>query len=94
MKLERLLNTSELPNHNSNLKITDICSDSRLVKNGNLFFLLEKNVELQKHYVKEAITKGASCIVAQKQSKFSRLSLEITIIKVDSDRKTLSTVRT
>ena len=92
MKLERLLNSSELPNHNSNLKITDICSDSRLVKNGNLFFLLEKNVELQKHYVKEAITKGASCIVAQKQSKFTRSSSDIPIIKVDSVRKTLSSV--
>ena len=71
MKLERLLNSSELPNHYSNLKITNICSDSRLVNNGNLFFLLEKNLELQEHYVKEAIPKGASCIVAPKQFKFS-----------------------
>ena len=92
MKLERLLNSSELPNHNSNLKITDICSDSRLVKKGNLFFLLERNVELQGHYVKQAITKGASCIIAPKHFKSTRSSLDIPIIKVDSVRKTLSSV--
>ena len=90
MKLERLLNSSELPNHNSNLKITDICSDSRSVKKGNLFFLLERNVELQEHYVKQAITKGASCIIAPKQFKSTKSSLDIPIIKVDSVRKTLS----
>ena len=41
MKLERLLNFKELQHHNSNQNITDICLDSRLVNNGNLFFLLE-----------------------------------------------------
>ena len=41
MKLERLLNSEELQHHNLNQNITDICLDSRSVKNGNLFFLLE-----------------------------------------------------
>ena len=43
MKLERLMNSEELQQYNSSQIITDICLDSRLGKNGNLFFLLERN---------------------------------------------------
>ena len=92
MKLERLLNTKELLHQNSNQIITDICLDSRLVKDGNLFFLLERNTELQKQYLKEAIKKGASAIIAPKEFKFDISSIDIPIVKVGSVHKTLSQV--
>ena len=92
MKLERLLNFKELQHHNSNQNITDICLDSRLVNNGNLFFLLERNVQLQEQYLKQAIHNGAAAIIAPKEFTFDGAAINIPIIKVDSVRKTLSQV--
>ena len=92
MKLERLLNFKELQHHNSNQNITDICLDSRLVNNGNLFFLLERNVQLQEQYLMQAIHNGATAIIAPKEFTFDGAAINIPIIKVDSVRKTLSQV--
>ena len=92
MKLERLLNSEELQHHNSNQNITDICLDSRSVKNGNLFFLLERNIQLQEQYLKQAIENGAAAIIAPKEFIFDSSVIDIPIIKVNSIRKTLSEV--
>ncbi|MEC7269952.1 MAG: hypothetical protein VXU43_02170, partial [Pseudomonadota bacterium] len=80
MKLERLLNFKELQHHNSNQNITDICLDSRLVNNGNLFFLLERNVQLQEQYLKQAIHNGAAAIIAPKEFTFDGAAINIPII--------------
>ena len=92
MKLERLLNSEELQHHNSNQNITDICLDSRSVKNGNLFFLLERNIQLQEQYLKQAINNGAAAIIVAKEFTFDGATINTPIIKVDSVRKTLSQV--
>ena len=92
MKLERLLNSEELQHHNSNQNITDLCLDSRLVKNGNLFFLLERNIQLQEQYLKQAINNGAAAIIAPKEFTYDGTAINTPIIKVDSVRKTLSQV--
>ena len=92
MKLERLLNSERQQYYNSDQTITDICLDSRLVKNGNLFFLLERNIELQEQYLKQAINNGAAAIIAPKDYSFDRSAINIPIITVDSVRKTLSQI--
>ena len=92
MKLDRLLCSKELENLNSNPIITDICSDSRLVRNGNLFLLLERNTQLQEQYVKEAVSNGASCVITPKEFRSDSSLLNIPIVRVDSVRKTLSQV--
>ncbi|MAR76423.1 MAG: UDP-N-acetylmuramoyl-L-alanyl-D-glutamate--2,6-diaminopimelate ligase [Rhizobiales bacterium] len=92
MKLERLMKSEELQQHNSNQTITDICLDSRLVKNGNLFFLLERNTQLQEKHLKQAINNGAAGIIAPKEFIFDSSVIDIPIIKVNSIRKTLSEV--
>ena len=92
MKLERLLNSEELQHPNSNQIITDICLDSRLVKNGNLFFLLERDTQLQKQHLKQAMNNGAAGIIVPKEFTFDGSAIDIPIIKVNSIRKTLSQV--
>ena len=92
MKLERLLNSEELQHPNSNQIITDICLDSRLVKNGNLFFLLERDTQLQKQHLTQAMNNGAAGIIVPKEFTFDGSAIDIPIIKVNSIRKTLSQV--
>lgn len=89
MKLEKLLTNIDykVEQGNLNIEISDIIYDSRKIIPNSLFIAL-KGYNTDGHkYIKDAIEKGAKCIVAEDEVT---LSEDITIIKVKNTRNALA----
>lgn len=68
--------------YTSQLKITGIESDSRLIKSGNLFFSLHNNVNKRHQHITEAIKKGALMILCNTQKKNKNDTLQKFVNKI------------
>lgn len=89
MKLSKILKniSYQLVQGDIDIDVVDIIYDSRKVTPNTLFVaLVGYNTDGHK-YINDAISKGASCIVVEKDVEVSD---DITVIKVDNTRKTLS----
>ena len=82
MKLEKVLEKVEysIINGNTNTEITDICYDSRKIKEGCLFICLVGSSFDGHDYIDSAIEKGAKAILVEKNITRE----DITIIKVNN----------
>ena len=72
-----------------NLEIKDIKYDSRKVEKGDIYIALKGLTKDGHEYIPEAISKGASAIVV---SKMVSVHGNVTIIKVNDDRESLSLI--
>ena len=90
MKLEKVLEKVEysIINGNTNTEITDICYDSRKIKEGCLFICLVGSSFDSHDYIDSAIEKGAKAILVEKNITRE----DITIIKVNNTRRVLSQI--
>ena len=90
MKLEKVLEKVEysIINGNTNTEITDICYDSRKIKEGCLFICLVGSSFDGHDYIDSAIEKGAKAILVEKNITRE----DITIIKVNNTRRVLSKI--
>ena len=90
MKLEKVLEKVEysIINGNTNTEITDICYDSRKIKEGCLFICLVGSSFDGHDYIDSAIEKGAKAILVEKDITRE----DITIIKVNNTRRVLSQI--
>ena len=90
MKLERVLEKVEysIINGNTDIEITDICYDSRKIKEGCLFICLVGSSFDGHDYIDSAIEKGAKAVLVEKDITRK----DITVIKVDNTRRVLSQV--
>ena len=90
MKLEKVLEKVEysIINGNTNTEITDICYDSRKIKEGCLFICLVGSSFDGHDYIDSAIEKGAKAILVEKNITRE----DITIIKVNNTRRVLSQI--
>lgn len=89
MKLSELFEgiKYKLVKGNMDVVINNIAYDSRNVKNGMLFMAIVGSMKDGHDYIKDAIKKGASCVVISKDIEIEE---DITVIKVDNVRKYLS----
>ncbi len=86
MKLSQLLNGVKVENNYNDVEISDVTSDSREVKNGDLFVCI-KGASFDGHDVaQEMLDKGASAVVVERD-----LGIENQII-VDDTRKAYSPI--
>ena len=69
MKLSQLLQNTSLSFENSDLEISGITSDSREVKAGFLFAVLDNGVTNGAQYIPQAVQAGASVILAPKNEQ-------------------------
>lgn len=69
MKLSQLLQNTSLSFENSDLEISGITSDSREVKAGFLFAVLDNGVTNGAQYIPQAVQAGASVILAPKSEQ-------------------------
>ena len=90
MKLKKVLEKVEysIINGNTNTEITDICYDSRKIKEGCLFICLVGSSFDGHDYIDSAIEKGAKAILVEKDITRE----DITIIKVNNTRRVLSQI--
>ena len=90
MKLERVLEKVEysIINGNTDIEITDICYDSRKIKEGCLFICLVGSSFDGHDYIDSAIEKGAKAILVEKDITRE----DTTIIKVNNTRRVLSQI--
>lgn len=72
---------------NLDTEVNDIKYDSRKVEKGDIYIALKGLTKDGHEYIPEAISKGASVIVV---SKMVSIHGNVTIIKVDDDRESLS----
>lgn len=89
MKLNGILNgiDYEIINGNIDVNISDICYDSRKVKDGSLFVCLVGIKSDGHDYIDMAITNGASAIVVEKDIE---VESDVTVIKLSDTRRLLS----
>ena len=71
------------------VKYKDICSDSRIIKKGDIFFAIPGSNADGLKYVNDAVAKGASAIVIPIRKKI-KISSNIPIYKVKDIRKEIS----
>ena len=91
MKLQKLLENIEykLIKGSLDIEINDIIYDSRKVIDNTLFIALKGyNVDGHK-YIKDAISKGANCIVVEQEVEILE---DITVIQVDNTRNKLALI--
>lgn len=89
MKLNVILNSIdyEIVKGNIDVNVSDICYDSRKVKEGSLFVCLVGSSSDGHDYIEMAINNGASVIVVEKDIV---IDSDITVIKVSNTRRILS----
>lgn len=90
MKLEKILEKTNysIINGSTNIEITDICYDSRKIKEGSLFICLVGSSFDGHDYIDSAIEKGAKAVLVEKDI----FRKDITIIKVNNTRRVLSQI--
>lgn len=66
-------------------KINDLCSDSRIIKNNNIFIALQGDTFNGNVFVNHAIKNGAVCIICEKEPKI--LCYNITYIIMNNVKK-------
>ncbi|MFQ3549840.1 MAG: UDP-N-acetylmuramoyl-L-alanyl-D-glutamate--2,6-diaminopimelate ligase [Armatimonadota bacterium] len=76
--------------NNNNVEINGIAFDSREVQNGNLFIAISGGSFDGHNYISEAIKKGASAIVAEKNIK--EYSSKVSYVVVPNSRKAMGKI--
>lgn len=74
----------------ADIKIEGITSDSKQVKPGFVFVAIKGNRQDGSHFISEAITRGASVVVAQKRAPKIKIPGRVKLIKVNDCRKFLA----
>ncbi|MGN1311494.1 MAG: UDP-N-acetylmuramoyl-L-alanyl-D-glutamate--2,6-diaminopimelate ligase [Bacilli bacterium] len=89
MKLKKLLNNIEykLIKGSLDTNVTDLCYDSRKVKEGSAFICLSGTQSDGHNFIESAIEKGATSIFIEKDIEVSQ---PVTVIKLSNTRKNLS----
>ena len=72
------------------VEITDIIYDSRKIEKGTVFVCMVGAVTDGHSYIPDAILKGASAIVVEREEEAAQIPEHITVIKVPSARKGLA----
>ena len=93
MKLKEVLKDIEILETKGNLEldITNISSDSRLIKENGLFFAITGYVLKGTDFIESAISNGATAVVVEKDVDLNSLNYDnITFIKLDNIRKNLA----
>ena len=93
MILKDILKDSNIIDYkgNLNIEITNISSDSRLIKNNGLFFAITGYVLKGTDFIESAINNGAKAVVVEPNVDLNSLHYDnITFIKLDFIRKNLS----
>ena len=88
MLLKNLINN--LPEDKKKITISGLCTNSKEVEKGYIFFAIKGNNNNGESYIKEAISKGASVIVSSKY--FKSKNKKITFIKKKNIRNFVSEV--
>ena len=89
MKLKDLLkNITYDDKEYNNIEVQDLCTDSRKVKVGSMFFCIEGGKVDGHNFVLDAVSKGAVAVVVSHEIP----PCDIPIIVVDNVRKTLTTI--
>ena len=93
MILKDILKDSNIIDYkgNLNIEITNISSDSRLIKNNGLFFAITGYVLKGTDFIESAINNGAKAVVVEPNVDLNSLHYDnITFIKLDFIRKNLA----
>ena len=93
MILKDILKDSNIIDYkgNLNIEITNISSDSRLIKNDGLFFAITGYVLKGTDFIESAINNGAKAVVVEPNVDLNSLHYDnITFIKLDFIRKNLA----
>ena len=93
MILKDILKDSNIIDYkgNLNIEITNISSDSRLIKNNGLFFAITGYVLKGTDFIESAINNGAKAVVVEPDVDLNSLHYDkITFIKLDFIRKNLA----
>ena len=93
MVLKDVLKGIDIIEHKGNLEIniTNISSDSRLIKENGLFFAITGYVLKGTDFIDSAIKNGATCVVVEPDVDLNLLNYpNVTFIKLDSIRRNLA----
>ena len=93
MLLKDVLNSIDIIDYKGNLDIdiTNVSSDSRLIKENGLFFAITGYVLKGTDFIDSAIKNGATCVVVEPDVDLNLLNYpNVTFIKLDSIRKNLA----
>ncbi len=86
-EIEKAIN-GKIIRGNPDLVVDNICTDSREVKNGDLFLPLKGEKHDAHKFIAEAVKKGADCVIIDRELKYKCNS---ALIKVEDTNKALQT---
>ena len=87
MLLKNLI--KRLPSNIKNINIRNLALDSRQVKKGDLFFAIKGSNSNGKHFIEQALFKGAKAVICAKDKSIKNKKNNIPIIKVENPRESL-----
>ena len=88
MLLKNLI--KKIPSNIKNTNIRNLTLDSRKVKKGDLFFAIKGSHSDGKHFIKEALVKGARAVICKKDKNIKNKKNNIPIIKVENPKESLA----
>ena len=77
------------PSNIKNINIRNLALDSRQVKKGDLFFAIKGSNSNGKHFIEQALFKGAKAVICAKDKSIKNKKNNIPIIKVENPRESL-----